>query len=457
MDAQEKDLPCILSMPSAKGAPTASSPLARSAKGLANGTTMSRKQALKVMGAGAATASLALAGCGGKEQANGSDSGSRERSGTSTSETTVAKGGSTPKQGPEAEQVAVAAKRAMEKYHLKAVLAKVTRGTEEVAILAMGESMTGVPATPEMHFRNGAVAISYLGTVLLQLVDEGKVALDDTIDEWLPDALASEKVTLRMLANCTSGYPDYVTQKSFNDALYKDPFRAWTTQDQLSYVAGKPLLYEPGTNWSYAHTNFVRLGEALSAITGQPVDELIRKRVVEPLGMQGTQSHQTAVIPEPVLHAYTKERGTYEESTFWNPSWTIAKGDVMITDIHDLATSARAIGKGELVSEKSHKEQVGSSLVGLGDPTKKCPEGVCLKQLPNAHYGICTWASVGGWILQNPSFYGWGALQAYLPEKDLAIASSATLEKKANVGLNGGQMVFEEIAAELAPDYPPHP
>jgi hypothetical protein len=62
-----------------------------------------------------------------------------------------------------------------------------------------------------------------------------------------------------------------------------------------------------------------------------------------------------------------------------------------------------------------------------------------------------------GWILQNPSFYGWGALQAYLPEKDLAIAASATLEKEAKVGLNGGQMVFEEIAAELAPDYPPRP
>jgi CubicO group peptidase (beta-lactamase class C family) len=197
-------------MPSAKDAPTASSPLARSAKGLANGTTMSRKQALKLMGAGAATASLALAGCGGKDRANGSDSGS---GGSTTSETTVAKGGSTPKQGPDAEKVAAAAKRAMEKYHLKAVLAKVTRGTGEVATLAMGESMTGVPATPEMHFRNGAVAISYLGTVLLQLVDEGKVALDDTIDEWLPDALASEKVTLRMLINCTSGYPDFVAQK----------------------------------------------------------------------------------------------------------------------------------------------------------------------------------------------------------------------------------------------------
>src|SRR5215213_7823112 len=454
MDAQQKGLPCILSMPSAKDAPTASSPLATSAEELANGTTMSRKQALKLMGAGAATASLALAGCGGKDRANGSDSGS---GGSTTSETTVAKGGSTPKQGPDAEKVAAAAKRAMEKHHLKAVLVRVTKGTEEVATLVMGESMTGVPATPEMHFRNGAVAISYLGTVLLQLVDEGKVALDDTIDEWLPDALASEKVTLRRLINCTSGYPDYVAVKSFVDALYKDPFRAWTTEDQLGYVADQPLLYEPGTNWSYAHTNFVILGEALSAITDKPVDELIRERIVEPLGMRGTQSHQTAEIPEPVLHAYTKERGTYEESTFCNPSWTLAKGSVMITDIYDLATSARAIGKGELVSEKSHKEQVGPSLVGLGGPTKKCPENICVKQTSSFHYGICTWASVGGWIVQNPSFYGWGALQAYLPEEDLAIAASATLEKEAKVGLNGGQMVFEEIAAVLAPGHPPEP
>jgi hypothetical protein len=60
-------------------------------------------------------------------------------------------------------------------------------------------------------------------------------------------------------------------------------------------------------------------------------------------------------------------------------------------------------------------------------------------------------------VLQNPSFYGWGALQAYLPEKDLAIAASATLEKEAKVGLNGGQMAFEEIAAVLAPGHPPKP
>jgi transposase len=54
-------------------------------------------------------------------------------------------------------------------------------------------------------------------------------------------------------------------------------------------------------------------------------------------------------------------------------------------------------------------------------------------------------------------FYGWGALQACLPEKDRAFAASATLKKDAKVGLNGGQMVFEEIAAVLAPGHPPLP
>ena len=452
-DAEKQDLPAT---PSGKDTPTASSALETSARRLAD-VTVSRKRALKLMAAGtAAAASLGLAGCDSKDQARGSSSGSSKPSGTSTSDATVGKKGSTLEQGPDAEEVAAAAKRAMEKYHLKAVLARVTNGTEELATVAMGESMTGVPATADMHFRNGAVAISYLGTVLLQLVDEGKVGLDDTIDRWLPKAPASDRITLRMLISCTSGYHDFVQDKAFLDAIEKHPFRAWTSEEQLSYVAGKPLLYEPGTNWSYAHTNFVRLGEALSSITGKPVDQPIRERIVEPLGMKGTQSHQTAVIPEPVLHAYTKERGTYEDSTFWDPSWTLAKGSVMVTNIYDLATSAHAIGTGKLVSEKSHKEQVGSSLVGLGGPTKTCPEGVCMKQSSGFHYGIGTFM-VGGWILQNPSFSGWGALQAYLPEKDLAIAASATLGKEAKVGLNGGQMVFDEIAAVLAPDHPPKP
>src|SRR5215217_8925834 len=84
-------------------------------------------------------------------------------------------------EGANAQEVRAAAEKAMKDNHLKAVLVRVTQDGEEVATVALGESMTGVPATEDMHFRNGAVAFSYLGTVLLQLVDEGEVELDDTI------------------------------------------------------------------------------------------------------------------------------------------------------------------------------------------------------------------------------------------------------------------------------------
>jgi len=112
MDTEDQD---FLGISSGKDAPTTSPPLDTLTKTLADGT-ISRKQALKLMGAGAA-ASLALAGCGGdKDQAKGSTSGSREPSGGSTSNTTLGQKDSTPKQGPGAE--VAAAKRAMEKYHL---------------------------------------------------------------------------------------------------------------------------------------------------------------------------------------------------------------------------------------------------------------------------------------------------------------------------------------------------
>ena len=95
----------------------------------------------------------------------------------------------------------------MKTEHLRAVIVKVTQGDKVVINQAFGESMTGVPATTAMHFRNGAVAFSYLGTLLMEFVDEHKVKLDDTIEHWMPDLPQANKVTLKMLANQTSGYP----------------------------------------------------------------------------------------------------------------------------------------------------------------------------------------------------------------------------------------------------------
>ena len=122
----------------------------------------------------------------------------------------------------------------MAQEHLKAVIVRVTIDGKEVVTAAVGESMTGVPATTAMHFRNGAVAFAYLGTLLMEFVDEHKVKLDDTIERWMPTLPEANKVTLKMLANQTSGYPDYEADPKWVAAFIADPFHIWTSPPRRS-------------------------------------------------------------------------------------------------------------------------------------------------------------------------------------------------------------------------------
>jgi CubicO group peptidase (beta-lactamase class C family) len=154
-----------------------------------------------------------------------------------------------------------------------------------------------------------AVAISYVSTLLLMLVDEKKVSLDDKVSKWLPDIPHSDEVTLGQLAQMTSGYTDYVIgNEEVDTQLYADPFRQWTTDEILASVTSKPLLYAPGTNWNYAHTNYVILGLALEKITGTKMQDVLQEKVLVPLGLTNTTDPGTPAIPEPALHAFTSER-----------------------------------------------------------------------------------------------------------------------------------------------------
>ncbi|MFF5920474.1 serine hydrolase domain-containing protein [Streptomyces flavochromogenes] len=356
-----------------------------------------------------------------------------------------------PDRGP-ARDVLRIAERAKAEMGLKSVIVRVTAADREIVTTALGESMTGVPAAPAMHFRNGNIAISYMGTALLRLVDQGAVRLDDPVSRWLPDLKGGDRITLRMLAASTTGLVDYVTAAGFGESVYANPFRQWTARELVAISTSRPRWYEPGTNWSYSHANFVLLGTALEKITGTRLDVLLRHEVLRPLGLRETRNSFTPEIPEPVLHAFTADRGTYEESTFWNPSWTTAPGAVQTTDICDLARSAAGIGSGELVSPASYRELLNPGTVGLGHPTKTCPATVCLPNTEATHYGMGV-LILGDWIAQHPLFFGYSASQAYLPAKRLAIAVSTTNGPTAQAG-HSAHTIAQRIAATLAPDHP---
>jgi CubicO group peptidase (beta-lactamase class C family) len=358
----------------------------------------------------------------------------------------------------------------MSQAHLKAVIVRVTVDGKEVVTQAVGESMTGVPATTAMHFRNGAVAISYVSTLLLKLVDEKKVSLDDKLSKFLPEIPHADQVTLGQMAQMTSGYVDYVIGNTkMNDALYAEPFRRWTVHEMLQYAVDQPLLYEPGTNWNYAHTNYVLLGLALEKATGEEMSKLLSDKVLRPLGLTNTVNSLTPEIPSPALHAFTSERRAflkipagerfYEESTFWDPSWTITHGAIQTTNIYDMEATAVGIGSGKLLTADSYKKMVSTDLRGK---THKQPGCTTCDAMDNAYtYGLGIVIS-GNWLVQNPMFGGYGAIEAYLPSQKIAIASAVTFNPEAfddqgNYS-NAADPLFRRIAAELAPDdAPPMP
>ncbi|PRX17107.1 CubicO group peptidase (beta-lactamase class C family) [Actinoplanes italicus] len=330
---------------------------------------------------------------------------------------------------------------------LSAAIVRVSADGREIVTTAVGESMAGVPATTDMRFRTGAVGITYLATILLQLAEEGAVTLDDPIARWFPELPRAGKVTLRMLGNSSSGYPDYVTHQPFIDRLYADPFRSWSEQELIDLALTRPLWYEPGTNWSYSHANFVILGRILARVTGTPLAEMIRTRIVHPLGLTTTVSEDGAVIPGPVLHSYTTERDRFEDSTYWNPSWTTASGAILTSDICDLEISARAVGTGRLLSERGLREMLDPGTVGLGGPTKTCPASICVHHTAERHYGLGVNVR-DGWIEQSPSFAGYSAVQTYLPGRDIAIAV-ATTRGRTTTEVNSARTITDRIAALL--------
>lgn len=352
--------------------------------------------------------------------------------------------------------------------HLRSVLIRVTRGDDQIVNAAIGESMTGVPATTDMHFRNGAVAISYMSTLLLTLVDDGTVTLDDKVSTWLPDIPHADEVTLGQLAQMTSGYVDFEQTPELTAANYADPYKQWTPQELLAFAVDKPLWYPPGTNWNYAHTNYVILGLAMEAITGKPLDMLMQERILNPLGLANTSGNDgTPAIPEPVLHAFTSERRDvlkvpagiplYEESTFWNPSWTLAQGAIQTTNLHDLSVTARAINSGQLLSPESYAKMVSTDLRGKTTSVPGC--AACFEQNLGYTYGLGIVIS-GDWLLQDPLFSGESAVDAYLPEQGVAIAVAVTYEPEAfdpttGCYLNSADELWREVAVKVVPTNPP--
>lgn len=328
----------------------------------------------------------------------------------------------------------------MRQAGIKATILRIDTGNRPLLSAGFGSSMAGVRATPAMHFRIGSMAIPYLVTLLLQLQDEGRLSLDDKLSTYLPSLPDAGRITLRMLANNTSGYPDWIQgNPEFQDQLLAGVFRQWTPQELLAIAFAQPPACEPGACFHYAHTNFAVLSEVISKVTGRSISDLMHERVFRPLGLRATAISRYPAIPGPVLHAYSGDRGPYEDSTFWSPSWTIGAGTVMTSTIGDVARSARAIGTGALISPAARRQEFAPTLVRRGF----MPRGL--------YYGLGI-VVANGWRFQNPLLNGYTGIMAYLPGRRLSIAAVATAQPRSAASeVNLANLLVARISEYLTP------
>jgi D-alanyl-D-alanine carboxypeptidase len=233
-----------------------------------------------------------------------------------------------------------------------------------------------VPMRVADHFRIASVTKTFVSTVVLQLVGEGKLGLDDPVERWLPGVVPNgAQITLRELLSHTSGLFNYTDDQAWVNAMLDNPGRVWSPNDLLLISFAHPPLFAPGANWSYSNTGYIVLGLVIERVTGEPVDQVLRERIFEPLGLRQTSWPTGIALPDPFAHGYLSLFGAslLDISPLMSPSWAYAAAQIVSTAA-DVSKFMSTLLKGQLLSPAlmtQMKAGTGvSSVYGLGLETR---------------------------------------------------------------------------------------
>ncbi|MFE2217030.1 serine hydrolase domain-containing protein [Streptomyces canus] len=270
-----------------------------------------------------------------------------------------------------------------------------------VRATGIADKASGEPMDTDVFVRIGSETKTFTVTALLELVDEGRLGLDDPISDYVRHVPNGSRITLRHLAEMRSGLFPYTDDADFQHDLLSDPTRAFTPQQVLAYGFKHENTFAPGAQFQYSNTNLTLLGLVIEKVSGHRLADFLEKRVLRPAHLSDTLLPNRSEFPQPHPRGYTSQTlsGEVADSTDWNPSWAWAAGG-MISDLHDLHRWARILATGTLLRPQTQAQR--------------------LKTLPTGHpgtsYGLGIFDS-GGWIGHNGSIPGYQTVTVYLPSQ----------------------------------------
>ncbi|MFJ4639328.1 serine hydrolase domain-containing protein [Streptomyces hygroscopicus] len=221
--------------------------------------------------------------------------------------------------------------------------------------VGLADLRTGRKAVGNEHSRIASNTKTWVATVVLQLVGEGRIRLDDSVDDYLPGLIRTEhydgrEITIRQLLQHTSGLPDYLEAPFWEDELA----HRWDHFEPLDTVLQALTLPPADTSrphgFSYSNTNYNLAGLIVTKVTGRGISTEIKERIIKPLGLRHTSwPGDRTTLPEPDLRSYVKRSGKLLDWTEWNVSGSDASGALVSTGA-DVTTFFTALMSGELLA-----------------------------------------------------------------------------------------------------------
>ncbi|MET7685295.1 serine hydrolase domain-containing protein [Streptomyces sp. NPDC005423] len=238
---------------------------------------------------------------------------------------------------------------------------------------------TGKPIATDEHFRVGSITKTFTGTAILELVDEGRIQLDDPVSRYRSGVPNGRHITIRQLLQMTSGLYNYSEDPHFNQVLDDHPNRQWQVQELLAIAFRHRPYFPPGRAFHYSNTNTVLLGLIAEQLTHRPLAVLLRDRVFRPAGLRETSLPTDAAFAQPHPRGYqfisnvgsltapvrTGRAAAWADWSAGNPkdvadvdpSWAWAAG-AGISTLEDLLRWAPVLAEGKLLSAQTQRERL---------------------------------------------------------------------------------------------------
>lgn len=222
------------------------------------------------------------------------------------------------------------------------------------------------PVKADALFEIGSITKSFIAAILLQLEGEGKLSLDDSLGEWLPQYPTWKKVSLRRLLNMTSGIPSYTFNEAWVKQILANPKPYWSPAHLLDYANPEKDLPSGEVKFEYSNTNYILAGMVIEKATGQTVNEALTSRIFNPFQLKSTwylpgidAATRKAIHPRLVQgYSYDETSGKLNAINH-NLSWAGAAGAI-VSDIADLGNYVKLLYEGELFAESYRQEALKS-------------------------------------------------------------------------------------------------